>query len=63
MGGTGWPCHDVRVSSSLKDVAARALQCLADRIYSPRNEVPASDLTIPHRLVVRGSSAPRAGTP
>ena len=24
MGGARWPCHDVRVSSSLKDVAARA---------------------------------------
>ena len=51
------------VSPDKRQIAARALQCLADRIYSPRNEVPASDLTIPHRLVVRGSSAPRAGTP
>ncbi|MEU5366480.1 LacI family DNA-binding transcriptional regulator [Streptomyces sp. NPDC005925] len=40
-----------------RQIAARALQCLADRIYSPDNEVPASDLTIPHRLVVRGSTS------
>ncbi|MGW2278074.1 LacI family DNA-binding transcriptional regulator [Streptomyces sp. NPDC001770] len=44
------------VSPDKRQIAARALQCLADRIYSPRNELPASDLTIPHRLVVRGST-------
>ncbi|HET9382527.1 MAG TPA: LacI family DNA-binding transcriptional regulator [Streptomyces sp.] len=50
------------VSPDKRQIAARALQCLADRIYSPDNEVPASDLTIPHRLVVRGStSGTRAG--
>lgn len=45
------------VSPDKRQIAARALQCLADRIYSPDNEVPASDLTIPHRLVVRGSTS------
>ncbi|MFD6530712.1 LacI family DNA-binding transcriptional regulator [Streptomyces sp. NPDC060184] len=44
------------VSPDKRQIAARALQCLADRVYSPRNELPASDLTIPHRLVVRGST-------
>lgn len=51
------------VSPDKRQIAARALQCLADRIYSPRNEVPASDLTVPHRLVVRGSTVPAAETP
>jgi DNA-binding LacI/PurR family transcriptional regulator len=46
------------VSPDKRQIAERALQCLADRIYSPENDVPASDLTIPHRLVVRGSTAP-----
>lgn len=45
------------VSPDKRQIAARALQCLADRIYSPDNEVPACDLTIPHRLVVRGSTS------
>ncbi|WP_395571799.1 LacI family DNA-binding transcriptional regulator [Streptomyces sp. BK79] len=49
------------VSPDKRQIAERALQCLADRIYSPENDVPASDLTIPHRLVVRGSTA--AGPP
>lgn len=48
------------VSPDKRQIARRALQCLADRIYSPRNEVPASDLTIPHRLIVRGSTDPAA---
>ncbi|MFH9570530.1 hypothetical protein [Streptomyces sp. NPDC017230] len=38
----------------------RSPQGLADRIYSPENEVSALDLTIPHRLVVRGSTGPEA---
>ncbi|MFD8519261.1 LacI family DNA-binding transcriptional regulator [Streptomyces capillispiralis] len=50
------------VSPDKRQIAARALQCLADRIYSPRNEVPAADLTIPHRLVVRGSTVGDAAT-
>ncbi|WP_328718938.1 LacI family transcriptional regulator [Streptomyces sp. NBC_00247] len=48
------------VSPDKHQIAARALQCLADRIYSPRNELPAHDLTIPHRLIVRGSTVPGA---
>lgn len=44
------------VSPDKRQIAQRALQCLADRIYSPDNEAPASDLTIPHRLVVRSST-------
>ncbi|AQS65761.1 LacI family DNA-binding transcriptional regulator [Streptomyces pactum] len=48
------------VSPDKRQIAERALQCLADRIYSPENEVPALDLTIPHRLVVRGSTGPGA---
>ncbi|MGW0908554.1 LacI family DNA-binding transcriptional regulator [Streptomyces sp. NPDC002853] len=48
------------VSPDKRQIAERALQCLADRIYSPDNQVPASDLTIPHRLVVRGTTLPGA---
>ncbi len=48
------------VSPDKRQIAQRALQCLADRIYSPNNEVAASDLTVPHRLVVRGSTGPGA---
>ncbi|MYS53116.1 substrate-binding domain-containing protein, partial [Streptomyces sp. SID6013] len=48
------------VSPDKGQIAERALQCLADRIYSPENEVPALDLTIPHRLVVRRSTVPGA---
>ncbi|MGQ5228256.1 hypothetical protein ACW69C_21235 [Streptomyces sp. MN3] len=36
--------------------AARALQCLGDRVHSPRNDVPRADLSVPHRLVARGST-------
>lgn len=46
------------VSPDKRQIAERALQCLADRIYSPDNQVPASDLTIPHRLVIRGTTSP-----
>lgn len=48
------------VSPSKHQIAQRALQCLADRIYSPDNEVPACDLTVPHHLVVRASSSSQA---
>ncbi|MCX5400274.1 LacI family DNA-binding transcriptional regulator [Streptomyces sp. NBC_00102] len=44
------------VSPDKQQIAARALQCLADRVYSPRNTLPAHDLTVPHRLIVRGST-------
>jgi DNA-binding LacI/PurR family transcriptional regulator len=41
-----------------KQIAERALQCLADRIYSPAASVPPSDIVVPHRLEVRDSSRP-----
>ncbi|TXS49213.1 LacI family transcriptional regulator [Streptomyces sp. t39] len=47
------------VSPDKHQIAERALQCLADRIHSPHAAVPAMDLAVPHRLVVRGSTAPR----
>ncbi|MFJ6070844.1 LacI family DNA-binding transcriptional regulator [Streptomyces sp. NPDC093065] len=40
-----------------RQIAERALQCLADRIYSPASAVPPLDVVIPHQLVVRASSA------
>ncbi|CAM5354028.1 LacI family transcriptional regulator OS=Streptomyces tendae OX=1932 GN=F3L20_19975 PE=4 SV=1 [Streptomyces tendae] len=40
-----------------RQIAERALQCLADRIYSPASAVPPLDIVIPHHLEVRGSSA------
>ncbi|MDO0924599.1 LacI family DNA-binding transcriptional regulator [Streptomyces sp. TG1A-8] len=43
-----------------RQIAERALQCLADRIYSPASKVPPLDIVIPHRLEVRGSSSPAA---
>ncbi|MEU1351292.1 LacI family DNA-binding transcriptional regulator [Streptomyces sp. NPDC005795] len=46
------------VSPDKQQIAERALQCLADRIYSPHNRVPAATLTIPHQLVVRASTVP-----
>ncbi|MFC9465122.1 LacI family DNA-binding transcriptional regulator [Streptomyces coelicoflavus] len=39
-----------------RQIAERALQCLADRIYSPSSAVPPLDVVIPHQLVVRASS-------
>ncbi len=48
------------VSPDKQQIAQRALQCLADRIYSPHNDVPAATLTIAHRLLVRGSTVPEA---
>lgn len=39
-----------------RQLAERALQCLADRIYSPASTVPPLDIVIPHRLVRRASS-------
>ncbi|MFE9368044.1 LacI family DNA-binding transcriptional regulator [Streptomyces sp. NPDC006978] len=49
------------VSPDKRQIARLALQCLADRIYSPDNEVSPSDLTAPHRLVIRASTAQRPG--
>jgi DNA-binding LacI/PurR family transcriptional regulator len=48
------------VSPDKRQIAERSLQCLADRICSPENEVSASVLTIPHRLVGLGSTTPQA---
>ncbi|MGW6202656.1 LacI family DNA-binding transcriptional regulator [Streptomyces sp. NPDC055089] len=50
------------ISPDKRQIAQLALQCLADRIYSPANEVPPSDLTAPHRLVIRASTTPVAST-
>jgi DNA-binding LacI/PurR family transcriptional regulator len=44
------------VAPDKQQIAERALQCLADRIYSPASAVPPLDVVIPHRLVVRASS-------
>ncbi|MFG2429553.1 LacI family DNA-binding transcriptional regulator [Streptomyces sp. NPDC048590] len=48
------------VSPDKAQIARVALQCLADRIYSPGNAVPPVDHTIPHRLLVRGSTVTAA---
>ncbi|KAB2971095.1 LacI family transcriptional regulator [Streptomyces sp. SS1-1] len=47
------------VAPDKRQLAERALQCLADRIYSPDNGVPPLDVVVPHHLEVRGSSAPK----
>ncbi|WP_097866753.1 LacI family DNA-binding transcriptional regulator [Streptomyces sp. rh34] len=44
------------VSPDKRQIAERALQCLADRIYSPGNTVPPQELTISHRLIRRGTT-------
>ncbi|WP_299527275.1 LacI family DNA-binding transcriptional regulator [uncultured Streptomyces sp.] len=44
------------VAPDKRQIAERSLQCLADRIYSPGNTVPPQDLTVPHRLVLRGTA-------
>ncbi|MGW6024232.1 LacI family DNA-binding transcriptional regulator [Streptomyces sp. NPDC055099] len=41
-----------------RQIAERALQCLADRIYSPATTVPPLDIVIPHRLEKRATSGP-----
>ncbi|MGF1236549.1 LacI family DNA-binding transcriptional regulator [Streptomyces sp. 2-6] len=41
-----------------KQIAERALQCLADRIHGPASQVPPLDVVVPHRLEVRGSTCP-----
>ncbi|MEV0846202.1 LacI family DNA-binding transcriptional regulator [Streptomyces sp. NPDC049954] len=43
------------VAPDKAQIAERALQCLADRIYSPGDGVPSLDVVVPHRLLVRGS--------
>ncbi|MEU1894213.1 LacI family DNA-binding transcriptional regulator [Streptomyces pristinaespiralis] len=44
------------VAPDKEQIVERALQCLADRIYSPGNAVRPLDIVVPHRLVVRASS-------
>ncbi|MDQ1041123.1 DNA-binding LacI/PurR family transcriptional regulator [Streptomyces sp. V3I8] len=39
-----------------RQIAERALQCLADRIHSPATGVPPLDIVVPHRLEVRAST-------
>ncbi|MFD0319181.1 LacI family DNA-binding transcriptional regulator [Streptomyces flavalbus] len=41
-----------------RQIAERALQCLADRVYSPAPGVPPLDVVVPHRLEIRGSTGP-----
>lgn len=44
------------IAPDKQQIAERSLQCLADRIYSPSNDVPPQELTVPHRLVRRGTA-------
>ncbi|MEU5752913.1 LacI family DNA-binding transcriptional regulator [Streptomyces sp. NPDC047853] len=44
-----------------RQIAERALQCLADRIYSPASRVAPLDIVVPYRLDVRASSGHRTG--
>ena len=46
------------VSPDKQQIAERALQCLADRVYGRLGHLPARHVTVPHRLAVRESSAP-----
>jgi DNA-binding LacI/PurR family transcriptional regulator len=39
-----------------RQIAERALQCLADRVYSPAAHVPPLDVVVPHRLEIRAST-------
>lgn len=43
-----------------RQIAERALQCLADRVYSPATSVPPLDVVVPHRLEIRASTNPIA---
>lgn len=44
------------VAPDKRQIAERALQCLADRVYGRLGHLPARRMTVPHRLVVRESS-------
>ncbi|GAA2294917.1 LacI family transcriptional regulator [Streptomyces kunmingensis] len=44
------------IAPDKQQIAERSLQCLADRIYSPGNDVPPQELFVPHRLVKRGTA-------
>ncbi|TKT04698.1 LacI family DNA-binding transcriptional regulator [Streptomyces lasalocidi] len=43
-----------------RQITERALQCLADRIYSPASAVPPQDVVVPHHLEIRASTVGRA---
>ena len=45
------------VSPDKGQIAERALQCLADRVYGRLGHLPARRVTVPHRLVVRETAA------
>lgn len=45
------------VSPDKRQIAERALQCLADRVYGRLGHLPARLVTVPHRLVIRESAA------
>ncbi|MEU6394596.1 LacI family DNA-binding transcriptional regulator [Streptomyces sp. NPDC046939] len=44
------------IAPDKRQIAERSLQCLADRIYSPGNDVPPQELIVPHRLIGRGTA-------
>ncbi|WP_181765118.1 LacI family DNA-binding transcriptional regulator [Streptomyces albidus (ex Kaewkla and Franco 2022)] len=44
------------VSPDKRQIAERALQCLADRVYGRLGHLPARQVTVPHRLIVRESA-------
>ncbi|WP_327659733.1 MULTISPECIES: LacI family DNA-binding transcriptional regulator [unclassified Streptomyces] len=44
------------IAPDKQQIAERSLQCLADRIYSPSNDVPPQELIVPHRLLKRGTA-------
>ncbi|WP_238697149.1 hypothetical protein [Streptomyces sp. E2N166] len=44
-----------------RQIAERALPCLADRIYSPASNVAPLDIVIPHHIEVRARSGRRTG--
>lgn len=45
------------VSPDKEQIAERALQCLADRVYGRLGHLPARSVTVPHRLVVRETAS------
>jgi DNA-binding LacI/PurR family transcriptional regulator len=49
------------VSPDKQQIADRALLCLADRIHSPHSAVSPQSITVPHRLVRRGTTGEPAG--
>jgi DNA-binding LacI/PurR family transcriptional regulator len=45
------------ISPDKRQIAVAALQCLADRVYGRLDALPARQVTVGHRLVVRESTA------